>query len=251
VLGLLRFLNDRVRSVAGHDPACRPSHGGVILKPQKSEVVDALRKIRLDNNVSGNDGAWDGRIVCAIIACSGVGPWLRAMLEAGRLYGCRVGELKELKVGQVDVTAGTIHLEETKKGEDRTIVMTSTVAALLKQCATGKASSDYVLTGEDGEPIRDFRDSWTNVCKEAGVPELLFHDLRRTGVRNMIRSGIPQKVAMRISGHKTPSVFNRYDIIDQTDLQDAARKMEAAEEVRTRTSIVAPPLRVVAGRAVQ
>jgi integrase len=114
-----------------------------------------------------------------------------------------------------------------------------------------KASSDYVFTREDGEPIRDFRDSWTNVCKEAGVPELLFHDLRRTGVRNMIRSGIPQKVAMRISGHKTPSVFNRYDIIDQTDLQDAARKMEAAEEVRTRTSIVAPPLRVVAGRAVQ
>src|SRR5947207_3989189 len=68
VQGLLRFLNDRFRSVAGHDPACRPGHNGFILKPQESEVIDALRKIRLDDDVSRNDGTRDVSIVGAIVA---------------------------------------------------------------------------------------------------------------------------------------------------------------------------------------
>jgi hypothetical protein len=68
VLGLLRFLNDRVRSVSGHDPACRPGHDGFILKPQESEVVDALWEIRLDDEVSRNHGTWDVSIVGAIVA---------------------------------------------------------------------------------------------------------------------------------------------------------------------------------------
>src|SRR3954451_2206657 len=64
---LLRFLDDRVRGVAGHNPACRPGHDGFILKPQESEVVDALRKIRLDDDVSRNHGARDVRIVGTIV----------------------------------------------------------------------------------------------------------------------------------------------------------------------------------------
>src|SRR5215472_3507805 len=64
----LRFCNDRVRSVAGHDPACRPGHNGFILKPQESKVVDALRKVRLDNDVSRNHGTRNVSIVGAIVA---------------------------------------------------------------------------------------------------------------------------------------------------------------------------------------
>jgi integrase len=166
-------------------------------------------------------------------------------------------------VRQVDVLRGIIRLDPgtTKNDDGREVAMTHAVRELLIVCVRGKQPEDHVFTREDGKPVLDFRHTWANVCSGAGVGELLcprceravnaekhcatcghdwtrseltyrgllFHDLRRSAVRSMVRSGIPERVCMSISGHKTRSVFDRYHIVAPSDLRDAARKLETSQ----------------------
>ena len=125
-----------------------------------------------------------------------------------------------LKVAAVDLLARTIRLEpgDTKNGHGRTAPIPDRLLPWITQCVVGKEAHRWLFSRHDGfHPIFDFRVTWKKAAGAAGVPELHFHDLRRTAIRNMVRAGIPEKLA-RVSGHETRSVFDRYDISSASDL---------------------------------
>jgi integrase len=100
-------------------------------------------------------------------------------------------------------------------------------------------------------PVADFRGAWNTACGTAGLTGRIFHDLRRSAVRNLVRAGVQETVAMRISGHKTTSVFQRYNIVSEQDLTDAVRKLQKFQEnaepacLPAQTSPSVPPARPV------
>ncbi len=79
------------------------------------------------------------------------------------------------------------------------------------------------LFGADRRPRRSFRRAWRRACVAAGCPGRIPHDFRRTAVRNLERLGVPRASAMALVGHKTESVYRRYDIVSERDLTDAVR----------------------------
>ena len=158
--------------------------------------------------------------------------WLRALLETAHNYGWRVSELLTLRVGQVDLVARTIRLDPgtTKNQEGREVTIESgALLQLLRHSVEGKAAEAHVFTRGD-KPVRDFRKSWQNLCTAAGVPALLFHDLRRTAARNLRAAGVPEEIIMRIAGWKTSSVFKRYAIVDKSNIRTALQQLERTRQ---------------------
>jgi len=167
---------------------------------------------------------------------------LQGFVTLGYKTGWRISEIANLQWPQVDLKQGIVRLEtgETKNDEARTVYLDDELRGMLiRQWNDRKKAAKvlpYVFLNEDGtEKIRRFDKAWKSACKSAGIGVRLFHDFRRTAVRNMVRAGIPERVAMMVSGHKTRSVFERYNIVNDTDLRLAAQKQAAYLEAQTGT----------------
>jgi integrase len=159
--------------------------------------------------------------------------YLQPVVTFAYYTGWRRGEILKLTWAQVDLAEGTVRLNPgtTKNDGGRVIVLEGELLETIK--AQWEKRKIVTLPGQsptllcpyvfhrNGRRISDPRKAWAKACEATGINKLL-HDFRRTAVRGMVRAGVPEKVAMSISGQKTRSVFDRYDIVDEEDLRQAA-----------------------------
>jgi len=136
---------------------------------------------------------------------------------------------------QVDRTAKTIRLEPgTTKNADGRMLPYGDLPELVEvidaqwtvheQLKTRSVICPFVFT-RDGEPVKAFRRSWHKACAAAGYPSKIPHDFRRTAVRNFERAGVSRSVAMKITAHKTESIYRRYAIVSEGDLREGLGKL--------------------------
>ena len=158
------------------------------------------------------------------------------------LSAWRVSEMKTLEWCDIDRDGGMVRLPpaKSKNKDGRTLPLSGEVAEIIERAHTARRLDCAFVFHVDGWPIRDFRGAWTGAVAKAGLGKLLVHDLRRTGVRNLVRAGIPERVAMALSGHKTRSTFDRYNIISSTDLADAVERRDQYLEARPTVRTVVP-----------
>jgi integrase len=77
-----------------------------------------------------------------------------------------------------------------------------------------------------GRPIKGIRTAFLRACRQAGLQDFRFHDLRHTFNTNMRKAGVPQSVIMKMTGHKAAAMFKRYNTVDLEDGQEACRKLD-------------------------
>ena len=162
---------------------------------------------------------------------------LRPLVTFLYYCGVRVGEALQIEWAQVDLDARLIRLEDdqTKTGEARVVPLPAEVVMMLRDI---KPKVGRVFAGTN------LRKEWTKACAAVGLGRiievpgkkydpryegLIVHDLRRSAIRNLVTvAGVPERIAMKISGHKTRSVFDRYHIVSTDDVSSAMRAMELA-----------------------
>ena len=173
---------------------------------------------------------------------------LKSLITFAYNTGCRKGETLGIEWPQVDLAAKEIrlHSDDTKNAEPRILPLFGDLHEMVKMLHERREAlypnCKWVFTRDGRSPIKDFRGAWEEACRRAAEreadpapslwdferqrPSRVFHDLRRTGARNLVRAGVPERVVMAIGGWKTRSVFDRYNIVSTRDLHDAAAKLE-------------------------
>lgn len=148
------------------------------------------------------------------------------ILDFAYYSGWRKQEIIDLAWREVDLAGRVARLapERSKTGTGRILPLSAPLLEVLARRQAVRGDSPLVF-GRDGMTVRDWRVAFRLACDRAGLPGRLIHDCRRTAARNLIRAGVPERVAMMLTGHRTRSVFDRYNIVNEQDLLAAGERL--------------------------
>jgi integrase len=156
------------------------------------------------------------------------GPY-QDVLDFAYYSGWRRMEILGLTWDEVDLRGGVIRLtprrSKTKTG--RVLPISAPVQQVLTRRQSERRIDDARVFRRDGVTVRAWRTALRDACRKAGVPHRLLHDCRRTAARNLIRAGVPERVAMLLTGHKTRAIFDRYNIVNEQELLTAGERLAA------------------------
>ena len=151
------------------------------------------------------------------------------VLDFAYYSGWRRNEILELTWDEVDLAGRVIRLtprrSKTKTG--RVLPISPPLQLVLKRRRRRRQARDPRVFSRDGVPVRAWRTALRDACHKAHVPHRLLHDCRRTAARNLIRAGVPERIAMLLTGHKTRAVFDRYNIVNEQELLTAGERLAA------------------------
>jgi integrase len=185
--------------------------------------VPYFEMLRLDNVREGTLEHAQYRALCDLLPL-----YARIALVIAYHTGARKGEIRSIRTDKIDLKTGRINLpgRTTKNKKPRYLPIYGDMGPELDIWLSRIQGSQCPLLIQDGgDPVFDFEKAWATACDLAGIPDALFHDLRRTAVTNMIEAGLTEKEAMEISGHKTRAVFDRYHIVSSRRMKANAEKL--------------------------
>lgn len=161
----------------------------------------------------------------------------------------RPKEIKSLTWAAFDRETWALRLpaRDAKTRKGRLLALEGKLREIIQRRNAARRLDCSLIFHRNGAPVGDFRKVWHRACQEAGLEGMMIYDLRRTAVRNMVRAGVREDVAMKISGHKTRSIFSRYNITSDEDIREAVIKTNAyVSSLPTDTTVT--PLQVKHGQ---
>ncbi len=159
------------------------------------------------------------------------------VLDFAYYSGWRRNEITELTWDEVDLVGGVIRLSplRSKTRTGRVLPISAPLRQVLERRQRRRIAKDARVFKRDGVPVREWRTALRDACRRAKVSHRLLHDCRRTAARNLVRAGIPERVAMLLTGHKTRAVFDRYNIVNERELITAGDQLAQYLAAKSRT----------------
>jgi len=133
----------------------------------------------------------------------------------------------------------TLQAEHSKNKVAYTLPLRGELLEVIRRAWANRESECPNVFHDGKMPIGDFRKAWDKARKAAGLDGTLVHDMRRSCARNLVRAGVSERVAMGVTGHKTRSMFDRYNIVAGADLESAIERV--SEYVTARAAEPAKP----------